>query len=218
MKTRLKRTLDVVLSGTMMVLLAPLFALVALAIRVKMDRPVLFRHKRPGYRAELFTLYKFRTMTNARDSDGSLLADSDRVTTLGRFLRRWSLDELPQLWNVLRGDMSLVGPRPLLVEYLGKYTPEQARRHEVKPGLTGWAQLHGRQDLRFGERLKMDVWYADHWTIFLDLKLILQTLLRLRALSAVGGTPNAQNINDLDDLGWFALTEEPTGPAKRLPS
>jgi sugar transferase EpsL len=197
-----KRILDVIVSGAAMILLCPLLALIALSIRVSMGPSVLFRQTRAGYRASPFTVLKFRTMSEACDSEGNLLPDPDRLTPLGSFLRRWSLDELPQLWNVFKGDMSLVGPRPLLMEYLEKYTPEQARRHDVKPGLTGWAQLHGRQDLLFSKRFEMDVWYVDHWSFLLDLKLIFITLLRLPTLSAAGADPD---VDKTDDLGLFAL-------------
>lgn len=197
-----KRILDAAASATALILFSPLLALVALAVWACMGHPILFRQTRPGYRATPFTLVKFRTLTNACDSRGHLLPDTDRLTPLGHFLRRWSLDELPQLWNVLKGDMSLVGPRPLLMEYLEKYTPEQARRHDVRPGLTGWAQLHGRQNLVFSKRLEMDVWYADHSSLLLDLKLICLTVLRLHKLSAVGASPGLERT---DDLGFTAL-------------
>ena len=200
-----KRLLDVVAAGAALIVLSPLIALVAVLISIYMGRPIAFRQTRPGYRAKPFTVFKFRTLTNATDSDGNLLPDADRVTPLGNFLRRWSLDELPQLWNVLKGDMSLVGPRPLLMEYLDKYTPEQARRHDVRPGLTGWAQLHGRQDLIFSKRLEMDVWYVDHWSLLLDVKLICLTLLKLHQLSAVGARPG---LEQTDDLGLTELLKK----------
>jgi sugar transferase EpsL len=199
---KLKRLLDVTVAGAVLVLLSPLLALIALSIWVGMGGPALFRQTRAGYRGKPFQVLKFRTLTEACDPEGNLLPDRDRMTPLGSFLRRSSLDELPQLWNVIRGEMSLVGPRPLLVEYLQKYTPEQARRHDVKPGLTGWAQLHGRQDLLFSKRLEMDVWYVDHWSFLLDLKIILKTVLQLRKLSAPGATLDADKT---DDLGLFAL-------------
>ena len=141
-----------------------------------MGRPVLFRQVRPGYRARPFTLMKFRTMREARDSLGRPLPDSDRLMKFGRFLRRTSLDELPQLWNVLRGEMSLVGPRPLLMEYLPLYSPEQARRHLVRPGITGWAQVNGRNVIGWDEKFRYDVWYVDHWSLWLDLKVLLRTV------------------------------------------
>jgi lipopolysaccharide/colanic/teichoic acid biosynthesis glycosyltransferase len=208
-----KRTLDVVLSAAGLVLLSPLLVAVALAVWLRMGRPVLFQQIRPGLRAQPFVLFKFRTLTGARDSGGNLLPDMDRLTALGKFLRRWSLDELPQLWNVLKGDMSLVGPRPLLVEYLQKYSPEQARRHEVRPGLTGWAQLHGRQDLAFSKRLQLDVWYVDHWSMRLDLKLILLTLVRLPQLSATGASPDVAHT---DDMGLAALLTKQAAGRKPL--
>jgi len=198
----LKRILDVIVSGAAIILLCPIFALIAIAIWANMGRPVLFRHRRPGYRARPFTMLKFRTMSDACDSAGNLLPDPERLTWLGGFLRRSSLDELPQLWNVFKGEMSLVGPRPLMMEYLEKYTPEQARRHEVKPGLTGWAQLHGRQDLLFSKRLEMDVWYVNYGSFVLDLKLIFLTLINLHKLSAAGANPD---VAKTDDLGLFAL-------------
>ncbi len=210
---QVKRILDVILASAAIILLCPLLAMVALSIWLSMGRPVLFRQTRAGYRAKPFRVFKFRTMTETCDSEGSLLRDPDRLTPLGNFLRRWSIDELPQLWNVLRGEMSLVGPRPLLVEYLEKYTSEQARRHDVKPGLTGWAQLHGRQDLLFSKRLEMDVWYVDHWSLVLDLKLILTTLLRFHKLSAVGANPD---VDKTDDLGLFALIRKQRNKADRV--
>jgi sugar transferase EpsL len=184
-----KRMLDVIVSGAAMILLWPLFALAALAIWANMGRPVLFRQARAGYRAKPFTPLKFRTMSEACDSEGNLLPDPDRLTRLGSFLRRWSLDELP-----------------LLMEYLERYTSEQARRHDVKPGLTGWAQLHGRQDLLFSKRFEMDVWYVDHRGFLLDLKLIFTTLLRLHRLSAAGPNPDGDKT---DDMGLFALIRKP---------
>lgn len=208
-----KRALDVAGSVAALILLSPLLALVALAVWVRMGRPILFQHTRPGYRAKPFTMFKFRTMTEACDSAGGLLSDPARLTPLGSFLRRWSLDELPQLWNVLKGEMSLVGPRPLMTEYLEKYTPEQARRHDVKPGLTGWAQLQGRQDLLFSKRLQMDVWYVDHWSFLFDLRLILLTVLRLHKLTAVGASPD---VDKTDDLGLFALIQKRRKAAKPL--
>lgn len=199
---KLKRMLDVAASGAAMIVLSPIFGLVALLIRIHMGGPVMFRHTRPGYKGKPFTVLKFRTLIPAHDARGRLLSDSARLTPLGRTLRRWSLDELPQLWNVFKGDMSLVGPRPLMMEYLQRYTSAQARRHDVKPGLTGWAQLHGRQDLLFSKRLEMDVWYVDHWNVALDLKLIFLTLLRLHKLSAVGAS---LDVAKTDDLGLLAL-------------
>jgi sugar transferase EpsL len=167
-----KRLIDIVVALASLLILLPLIAVVALAIRLAMGRPVLFRQVRPGCQGKPFTLLKFRTMTSARDTLGHPLADGCRLTKLGRFLRRLSLDELPQFWNVLKGDMSLVGPRPLLMEYLDRYTPQQARRHNVKPGLTGWAQVNGRNALSWEQKFALDVWYVDHQNLWLDLKII----------------------------------------------
>jgi sugar transferase EpsL len=167
-----KRLLDLALTIPAMILLTPLFAILALLVRLKLGSPVLFRQQRPGLNGQPFTLFKFRTMTNTRDDQGNLLPDEDRVTSFGQFLRSTSLDELPELFYVLKGEMSLVGPRPLLMRYLDRYTPKQMRRHEVRPGITGWAQVNGRNDISWEERLGLDVWYADHQSLWLDLKII----------------------------------------------
>ena len=173
----LKRALDVVGAGVGLVVLAPVAAAVALAVRVSMGPGVLFRQVRPGLHGRPFTLYKFRTMrAETAGPSGAPLPDADRLTRVGRFIRSTSLDELPELVNVLRGEMSLVGPRPLLVEYLELYTPEQARRHEVRPGLTGWAQVNGRNALGWEHRFALDVWYVDHRSFWLDLKIIALTV------------------------------------------
>jgi lipopolysaccharide/colanic/teichoic acid biosynthesis glycosyltransferase len=174
-----KRLLDLLLTLPALLVLAPLFLLLALLVRLKLGSPILFRQRRPGINGRAFTLLKFRTMTDARDRDGGLLPDAERLTRFGRFLRATSLDELPELFKVLKGDMSLVGPRPLLMEYLDRYTPEQARRHEVKPGLTGWAQINGRNALAWEDKFKLDVWYVDRVSFRLDLKILVLTLLRL---------------------------------------
>ena len=162
---------------------------IGVAIFVTMGMPVILRQRRPGFEGRPFTLYKFRTMSHARDATGQLLPDDDRLTSLGRFLRRTSLDELPELVNVLQGDMSLVGPRPLLPQYLDRYTPEQARRHEVRPGITGWAQVNGRNTLTWEEKFALDVWYVDHQSLALDLRIIWMTLTQAmsgRGVSAEG--------------------------------
>jgi lipopolysaccharide/colanic/teichoic acid biosynthesis glycosyltransferase len=160
-------------------LCAPLLVLVAAAVRLALGRPVLFRQNRPGLNGRTFTLLKFRTMTCQQDRDGRLRPDRERLTGLGRFLRRMSLDELPTLVNVLKGEMSLVGPRPLLPEYLLRYSPEQTRRHEVKPGVTGWAQVNGRNALSWDEKLRLDVWYVDHRSTRLDIGILLRTVLKV---------------------------------------
>ncbi len=171
-----KRLLDIAASLVGLILLAPMLVAIALLVRFNLGRPVLFRQERPGLHGRLFTLYKFRTMGEGHDAEGRALPDAQRLSGFGRFLRASSLDELPELWNVLKGDMSLVGPRPLLPEYLPLYTAEQARRHEVLPGLTGWAQVMGRNALGWEERLAMDVWYVDHRSLWLDLRILWMTL------------------------------------------
>lgn len=171
-----KRAFDLAASALALVVLAPLLALIALAVGLFLGRPVIFAQRRPGWRGRPFVIYKFRTMSAARGGDGGLLPDPDRLTRLGRFLRRTSLDELPELFNVVRGDMSLVGPRPLLMEYLPRYTREQARRHEVRPGITGWAQLNGRNRLPWERRFALDVWYVDHQSFRLDLQILFLTV------------------------------------------
>jgi len=174
-----KRILDLALAVPLLVLLLPALALVALLVRIKLGSPVLFRQQRPGLHGKPFTLFKFRTMTDARDVQGRLLPDAERLTRLGRFLRGTSADELPELFNVLKGDMSLVGPRPLLMQYLDRYTPEQMRRHEVKPGITGWAQVNGRNAITWEQKFALDVWYVDHWSFWLDLKVIALTFWKI---------------------------------------
>jgi lipopolysaccharide/colanic/teichoic acid biosynthesis glycosyltransferase len=166
-------------SAIALLILSPLLLLIAIAIYLRMGNPVLFTQPRPGKNGRIFTFYKFRTMTNYRDAKGNLLPDAQRLTRLGRVLRKTSLDELPQLWNVLKGDMSFVAPRPLLVAYLDRYTPEQARRHQVKPGITGWAQVNGRNTLDWEDKFKLDVWYVDHWSLWLDLKILGLTLIKV---------------------------------------
>ena len=172
----LKRGFDVVAAGAALVAASVPMLLVAVLIRLVDGGPVLFRQERPGRGGRIFVLYKFRTMQEARDEDGSPLPDAVRLTRLGRFLRSTSLDEMPELWNVLKGDMSVVGPRPLLTRYLDRYTPEQARRHEVPPGLTGWAQINGRNTTPWPERFRQDVWYVDHWDLLLDLRILAGTV------------------------------------------
>ena len=177
----------VALSGLM--LLAPLLGALALLVRIRLGRPVLFHQRRPGLEGKSFSIVKFRTMTDAKDDQGNLLPDAERLTPLGRFLRASSLDELPELLNVLRGEMSLVGPRPLLMSYLPLYSPEQARRHEVRPGITGWAQINGRNAITWEEKFALDVWYVDHCSLWLDAKILWLTLvgvLKREGISAEG--------------------------------
>lgn len=170
---------DRLVAAFTLLLLTPLLLLIALGIYLRMGSPILFAQPRPGKDGQIFTFYKFRTMTNERDADGNLLPDEKRLTAIGQFLRQTSLDELPQLWNVLKGDMSFVGPRPLLVAYLNRYNSEQARRHEVKPGITGWAQVNGRNAISWEEKFKLDVWYVDNWSLWLDLKILFLTVIKV---------------------------------------
>ena len=176
MRRFIKRLIDVVVSSTTLILFSPLILGTGIVVWLIMGRPVLFKQIRAGYRGKAFTLFKFRTMRQDRDGQGRLLPDSERLSKIGNFLRQLSFDELPQLWNVWKGEMSLVGPRPLLADYLPRYSPEQARRHEVKPGLTGWAQVNGRNALSWDKRFELDVWYVDHWSLVLDARILGKTV------------------------------------------
>lgn len=191
----IKRAFDLLASAAALVLLSPVLLIIAGAIRVKAGTPVLFSQVRPGYKGRLFTLYKFRTMRDAHDADGKPLPDSERLFRLGTFLRSTSLDELPELYNVLRGEMSLVGPRPLLVQYLPRYSVEQMRRHDMPPGITGWAQINGRNAISWQHKFALDVWYVDHWSFWLDMKIILTTILKIvrrEGISAPGEATAAE--------------------------
>ncbi len=190
----LKRCIDVLGAAVGLLVLSPLMLLIALAIVVTEGQPVFFRHVRPGLNGKLFTLVKFRTMRPLHLGEALYETDAQRVTALGRFLRSTSLDEVPELWNVLRGEMSLVGPRPLLVEYLEKYTPEERRRHDVLPGVTGWAVVNGRHTLKFGERLKLDVWYVDHQSLWLDFKILAVTVFQVLCRKNVSTTQSIEEI------------------------
>jgi sugar transferase EpsL len=172
----IKRIIDVVFSIAVLLMLTPVLLITAIIVRAKLGSPVLFRQQRPGLSGRPFWLIKFRTMTGERDSAGNLLPDDKRLPAFGKFLRSTSLDELPELVNVLKGDMSIIGPRPLMMKYLGRYSLEQARRHDVKPGITGWAQINGRNAISWEDRFKLDVWYVDNWTLWLDLKILLRTI------------------------------------------
>jgi len=171
-----KRALDVTVAAFGLVLLSPVILLTTLLVLFSVGRPILYRQQRPGKNGIPFTLLKFRTMREERDAAGRLLPDGERLTFSGRVLRATSLDELPQLWNVMRGDLSLVGPRPLLTQYLDRYTPQQMRRHEVLPGITGWAQVNGRNALSWPEKFQLDVWYVDHWSLWLDVRIVCKTI------------------------------------------
>lgn len=171
-----KRLLDLLIAIPGIVILSPVFLIVSLLVLVRMGRPAIFTQVRPGYKGKLFSVYKFRTMTQDQDASGNLLPDEERLTRLGRMLRSFSLDEWPELFNVLRGEMSLVGPRPLLVKYLERYSAEQMRRHDVVPGMTGWAQVNGRNALSWEDKFRFDVWYVDNWSFRLDIEILLRTM------------------------------------------
>jgi sugar transferase EpsL len=174
-----KYLFDVSLALPALILLVPVLVLLSILVRVKLGPPVLFRQWRPGLHGRPFIIYKFRTMADTRDADDRVLPDSARLTPFGRFLRKTSSDELPELWNVLKGDMSVVGPRPLLMEYLPRYSPEQARRHEVRPGITGWAQVNGRNALSWDQKFRLDVWYVDNLSLFMDIQILLRTVAQV---------------------------------------
>lgn len=186
-----KRIIDFVMAVMLSLIFFPIIVLTALLVRLSFGSPLLFRQTRPGYQGRPFVMYKFRTMTDARNEDGGLYPDAQRLTPVGRQIRRLSLDELPELWNVIRGDMSLVGPRPLLMEYLPLYSEEQARRHEVRPGLTGLAQVSGRNELSWGRKFELDVWYVDHRSNWLDLKILLKTVGKVLAMSGISQANSA---------------------------
>lgn len=187
----IKRIFDLFSALCLIAILWPVILAVAVLVAVKLGRPVLFRQERPGLYGRPFHIYKFRTMTEEKDGDGNLLPDGERLTSTGKLMRRFSLDELPQLFNVLRGEMSLVGPRPLLTEYLPLYSPEQARRHLVRPGITGWAQVNGRNAISWEEKLALDVWYVDNRSFRLDLKILRLTLVKAFRPEGVSGRGQA---------------------------
>ncbi|HEY8609595.1 MAG TPA: sugar transferase [Noviherbaspirillum sp.] len=193
-----KRLLDLIASAAGLIVLSPLLLAIAVLVRLLLGRPVLFRQERPGLNGVPFHICKFRSMNDSRDSNGELLPDHLRLTPFGRFLRKTSIDELPGLLNVLKGEMSLVGPRPLLMSYLDRYTAEQARRHRMRPGITGWAQVNGRQTVKFSKRLEYDVWYVNNWSIWLDLRILFLTVWRI---PGGAGVISGQDVADVDDLG-----------------
>jgi lipopolysaccharide/colanic/teichoic acid biosynthesis glycosyltransferase len=209
-----KRLFDIVVAGSSLILLAPFLALIWLLVRARLGSPAFFGQTRPGLKARPFRMVKFRTMLDLRDADGQPMPDSVRLTSFGARLRSTSLDELPELWNVLRGEMSLVGPRPLLMDYLPLYTPEQARRHEVRPGITGWAQINGRNMLSWEEKFALDIWYVDNHTMWLDLQILLLTVakaIRRDDISATGEA-TAPRFTGIDGLTGDA---EQQGPKRR---
>ncbi len=186
-----KRIFDRLIALILLILLSPLYLVLSIFVLIFHGHPVIFTQNRPGLRGEIFKLYKFRTMTNEKEANGELCSDEKRLTSFGKFLRSTSLDELPELLNVLFGQMSLVGPRPLLVQYLERYTPHQARRHDVLPGITGWAQINGRNNLSWEDKFDLDVWYVDHWSFWLDLKIILLTPLKVFKREGITSEGNA---------------------------
>ena len=197
----IKSLVDRVLAGLMLILLSPFIAILAIAIYFKMGSPIVFSQLRGGKNNSVFTFYKFRTMTDEKDSNGNLLPDRSRLTSLGEFLRQTSLDELPQLWNVLRGDMSFIGPRPFIAVYLERYTTEQARRHDVKPGITGWAQINGRNSISWEEKFALDLWYIDHWSLWLDLKILVLTVAKIISKEGVDEDKNTTSSEFMGTSG-----------------
>ncbi len=196
-KNPVKRLFDLMATVPSVIILSPLLVLIGFLVRLKIGSPVLFRQIRPGLHGKPFVIYKFRTMADERDKDGNLLPDGERLTPLGRFLRKNSMDELPELFNVIKGNMSIVGPRPLLMQYLDRYTPEQARRHEVKPGITGWAQVNGRNAITWEDKFNFDVWYVDHQSLRLDLRIIAITIWKTLKSEGISqpGQATAQEFN-----------------------
>lgn len=204
----IKRAIDILVSISLLTLLSPLLAIVAVAIHISMGRPILFRQSRPGRHGQIFQLIKFRTMDDRRDQSGKLLPPGQRITRLGRLLRATSVDELPQLWNVLKGEMSLVGPRPLLPEYMKLYDSHQARRHEVRPGITGWAQVNGRNAIDWEEKLNLDVWYVDNQNLWLDLKILAMTAWKVLRRTGI-------SHSDTEPMPRFTGTRTKNNPPSR---
>jgi sugar transferase EpsL len=209
-----KRVFDLLTTCLGLILISPLLLILMILVRAKLGTPVLFRQKRPGYHGRPFYIYKFRSMTDARNASGQLLPDAQRLTHLGRILRATSMDELPELFNVLRGEMSWVGPRPLLMHYLERYSAEQARRHDVLPGITGWAQVNGRNALNWEEKFRLDVWYVDHWSFGLDLKILAMTFMKVLQREGISqpGHATAEEFMGTSETPDSRLQEEPTPP------
>jgi sugar transferase EpsL len=201
-KILLKRILDLLFSAVLLALASPIMLIVALLVRAQLGSPVLFRQQRLGLMGQPFTIYKFRTMHNLYDSEGNLLDDAKRLSRLGRFLRKTSLDELPEVFNVLNGSMGLVGPRPLIMEYLEYYTPLQHRRHEIKPGITGLAQISGRNALSWEKKFELDVWYVDHWTMSLDFKILLCTIYKVLKCEGINEPGQVTISKFVSDRRW----------------
>lgn len=194
----IKWILDRVVAAIALIVLSPILLVLAIAISQQMGNPIVFSQPRGGKDNTVFTFYKFRTMTDERDSEGNLLPDMQRLTPLGKFLRNSSLDELPQLWNVLIGDMSFIGPRPFIAVYLERYSPEQARRHDVRPGITGWAQINGRNSISWEEKFALDLWYIDNWSLLLDLQIMFQTVA---AIVSKKDVDEAENVSMTEFMG-----------------
>ena len=213
-----KRGLDLAMAATAGLLLSPLIMAVAGIVRWRLGSPVLFRQARAGLHGNVFTLYKFRTMRDAFDAQGQLLPDDQRLTKCGRSLRSLSLDELPQLWNILRGDMSLIGPRPLLARYLPRYSPQQRRRHEVRPGITGWSQVNGRNLIDWEERFRLDVWYVDHYSLGLDLRILVRTLLYVLRRRGISAEDHVSMTEFMGSEASATPPSRPQRPERREPS
>ncbi|HYX67711.1 MAG TPA: sugar transferase [Terriglobales bacterium] len=194
-----KRLFDRVVAFLALIVLSPVLLVLAMVVLISMGWPVFFRQQRPGFRGHPFRVVKFRTMNQARDASGHLLPDAQRLTSVGKFLRHTSLDELPQFWNVLLGQLSLVGPRPLLMQYLPRYSPEQARRHDVLPGITGWAQINGRNDLPWSQKFALDVWYVDHWSLGLDARILLKSFWQVLKREGVSRQGYATTVEFMGD-------------------
>ncbi|MFV0516153.1 MAG: sugar transferase [Aminipila sp.] len=191
MKYIIKRMTDIIVSTIAIILLMPILVVVYFLVTMKLGTPAIFKQERPGLNEKIFTMYKFRSMTDEKDINGELLSDEIRLTQFGKLLRKTSLDELPELFNILKGDMSFIGPRPLLVRYLDRYTKHQARRHEVRPGLTGWAQINGRNAISWEEKFELDVWYVDNWSLWLDIKIFFKTFAKVFEKEGISSSEHA---------------------------
>ena len=202
-KSFLKRIFDLILSSLLLLLLSPFIVIIGISVLLVMGWPVLFLQSRPGYKGRIFVIYKFKTMINLKGADGILLSDAQRLTGFGKFLRQTSLDELPELINVIKGDMSLVGPRPLLVQYLDRYSPDQFRRHDVRPGITGWAQIHGRNAISWKDKFALDLWYVDNRSFWLDIKIFFMTVYKVFKRDGINqpGQATAKEFMGKEDNG-----------------
>lgn len=208
-KRFVKRFIDIICSGLALIVLSPIFLITAVLVRVKLGSPVIFKQKRPGLYEKIFSLYKFRSMTDAKDRDGNLLPDEERLPSFGRKLRSTSLDELPELWNIFKGDMTIVGPRPLLVQYLPYYTEEEAHRHDVRPGLTGWAQVNGRNVTMWDERLQQDLYYVKNCSFLLDAKIIFMTVMKvIKKSDIIVGDQHGEGHGKLDKVRHYIPRRE----------